>query len=424
MDKSEKSRKFGIYLLTFFIAISAFYIGWILLSKTKESENSLLAKPDKIDENSIDYNPEELRKVQKEMEEFSFESFEKLIKPDSNIIYSPFSYQSAMGLLCASSGEESKKIIEKGLRLSSFERFEKNYKAIVANLEKQGKSLVFNSIWLDKDIKPNVETIKKSADNFYSHFYKADFSKKSTYEKMSKLVEENTKGKLKFDEKDTEPNKDTAVTFLNTIYTKVAWKNPFNENDTKKEEFSTSNEKVSVDFMKGKEKAFYFKNDNYEIGRKNFQEEYSALFIKPTGKIDEVLKRESLKEAVEKFNKNKKQYDLTLHLPKFNIFSKLSLKEMTEKMGMGKIFDIIDIKPIGEMKLPSRVSKIIQGVCVSMDEKGTEAAAYTRVDVENLSAPINDPEERELKLDSPFIFVIYNRDMPVYMGFVENPSSN
>ena len=91
MDKSEKSRKFGIYLLTFFIAISAFYIGWILLSKTKESENSLLAKPDKIDENSIDYNPEELRKVQKEMEEFSFESFEKLIKPDSNIIYSPFS---------------------------------------------------------------------------------------------------------------------------------------------------------------------------------------------------------------------------------------------------------------------------------------------------------------------------------------------
>ena len=37
--------------------------------------------------------------------------------------------------------------------------------------------------------------------------------------------------------------------------------------------------------------------------------------------------------------------------------------------------------------------------------------------------PINgSKKERELKLDSPFIFVIYNRDMPVYMGFVENPS--
>ena len=96
---------------------------------------------------------------------------------------------------------------------------------------------------------------------------------------------------------------------------------------------------------------------------------------------------------------------------------------MSEDMGMGEIFKNINIKPIGEMKLPSRVSKIIQGVCVSMDEKGTEAAAYTRVDVENVAMPINgSKKERELKLDSPFIFVIYNRDMPVYMGFVENPS--
>lgn len=423
MDKIGKNGKFTIYLLTFFIAISAFYIGWILFSKNRENEKSLLAKPDKIDENFIDYNYEEYNKIQKEMEEFSFESFEKLIKSDSNIIYSPFSYQSAMGLLCASSGEESKKIIEKGLRLSNFEAFEKNYKVIVANLKRGGKSEVFNSIWLEKDIKPNTETIKKSADNFYSHFYKADFSKKSTYEKMSKLVEENTKGKLKFDEKDTEPNKDTAVIFLNTVYTKVAWKKPFDEKNTKKGEFKTSKEKTDVDFMKGKEKAFYFKNENYEIGKKNFQEEYSALFIKPIGKIDEVLKRESLKEAVEKFNKNKDQCDLTLHLPKFNIFSKLSLKEMSEDMGMGEIFKNINIKPIGEMKLPSRVSKIIQGVCVSMDEKGTEAAAYTRVDVEDVAMPINgSKKERELKLDSPFIFVIYNRDMPVYMGFVENPS--
>ena len=146
MDKIGKNGKFIIYLLTFFIAISAFYIGWILFSKNKENEKSLLAKPDKIDENFIDYNYEEYNKIQKEMEEFSFESFEKLIKSNSNIIYSPFSYQSAMGLLCASSGEKSKKIIEKELRLSSFEAFERNYKVIVANLKRGGKSVVFNSI--------------------------------------------------------------------------------------------------------------------------------------------------------------------------------------------------------------------------------------------------------------------------------------
>ena len=70
MDKIGKNGKFTIYLLTFFIAISAFYIGWILFSKNKENEKSLLAKPDKIDENFIDYNYEEYNKIQKEMEEF------------------------------------------------------------------------------------------------------------------------------------------------------------------------------------------------------------------------------------------------------------------------------------------------------------------------------------------------------------------
>ena len=38
MDKIGKNGKFTIYLLTFFIAISAFYIGWILGAQLHHQE--------------------------------------------------------------------------------------------------------------------------------------------------------------------------------------------------------------------------------------------------------------------------------------------------------------------------------------------------------------------------------------------------
>ena len=91
-------------------------------------------------------------------------------------------------------------------------------------------------------------------------------------------------------------------------------------------------------------------------------------------------------------------------------------------MGMGKIFDETDITPLGDMG-KSFISKIIQGVKVSMDEKGIEGAAYTRADAMKMMAPVFEESKiKELKLDSPFIFVIYHGNTPIYMGLVENPT--
>ena len=174
--------------------------------------------------------------------------------------------------------------------------------------------------------------------------------------------------------------------------------------------------------MNGTDKGKYFKNDNYEIGTKDFQKGYFAMFIKPNGDINEVLKRESLSDVVAKFNKIETHNEIDLYLPKFEIYSKHNLKQLSEDMGMGKIFDEADITPLGDMG-KSFISKIIQGVKVSMDEKGVEGAAYTRADAMKMMASVFEESKiKELKLDSPFIFVIYHGNTPIYMGLVENPT--
>lgn len=426
---SDKNKNFRLkYVLGLAILVMVFYGGYRFISQfggeNVSIESISIAKPEelKVEDMKVDYK--EKSKVEKEMEEFSFDSFQKLLKnnKNKNMVYSPFSYNSAMGLLCASSGDETKKILQEGLKIKDFKLYEKNYRAVVAGIEKGDASKVVNSLWLNKDIKPNMKTIKNLADNFYSHFYKVDFSKKATYEQMSKFVEDATKGKLKFDTQDMEPDGGTVAIFLNSIYTKVSWAKQFEKENSQSGKFKTGKESIDLEFMNGTDKGKYFKNDNYEIGTKDFQKGYFAMFIKPNGDINEVLKRESLSDVVAKFNKIETHNEIDLYLPKFEIYSKHNLKQLSEDMGMGKIFDEADITPLGDMG-KSFISKIIQGVKVSMDEKGVEGAAYTRADAMKMMAPVFEESKiKELKLDSPFIFVIYHGNTPIYMGLVENPT--
>lgn len=426
---SDKNKNFKLkYVLGLAVLVMVFYVGYRFISKfggeNVDMEGISMAKPQELKDEDMNVDYKEKMKVEKEMEEFSFDSFQKLLKnnKNKNMVYSPFSYNSAMGLLCASSGEETKKILQEGLKIKDFKLYEKNYRAAVAGIEMGDASKVVNSLWLNEKIKPNMKTIKNLADNFYSHFYKVDFSKKATYEQMSKFIEESTKGKLKLDTQDMEPNDGTVAIFLNSIYTKVSWAKPFEKANSETGKFKTGKESVDLEFMNGTDTGKYFKNDNYEIGTKDFQKGYFAMFIKLNGDINEVLKRESLSDVIAKFNKTETHNEINLYLPKFEIYSKHNLKQLSEDMGMGKIFDKVDITPLGDTG-NAFVSKIIQGVKVSVDEKGFEGAAYTRVDTLKSAAPIKEETGvKELKLDSPFIFVIYHRNTPLYMGLVENPT--
>jgi serpin B len=70
------------------------------------------------------------------------------------------------------------------------------------------------------------------------------------------------------------------------------------------------------------------------------------------------------------------------------------------------------------------ISLILHKAFVSVDEKGTEAAAATVVVVEASSMPVNPVEPMQFKVDRPFLFLI--RDNPtgtiLFVGRVMNPA--
>ena len=86
-------------------------------------------------------------------------------------------------------------------------------------------------------------------------------------------------------------------------------------------------------------------------------------------------------------------------------------------MGFGNLFGNPDLTGIADARL--KISKVLQKTFVDVNEKGTEAAAVTIIEIEVTSLPIIP----QVNCDKPFLFVISekNTNSICFIGKVGNP---
>jgi serpin B len=94
----------------------------------------------------------------------------------------------------------------------------------------------------------------------------------------------------------------------------------------------------------------------------------------------------------------------------------LKLSETLKSLGMRSAFD----EPKGSanfdrmaVRKPNdylHISEVVHKTFMSVDEKGTEAAAATAVIVMKAAAAIQKPKPVELRVDHPFLFAIQHRE--------------
>jgi serpin B len=114
--------------------------------------------------------------------------------------------------------------------------------------------------------------------------------------------------------------------------------------------------------------------------------------------------------------------DVMLFLPKFEFSSEYALGDTLSEIGMPDAFDpesadfsaMVDSSQTDENLF---ISQVVHKAFVAVDEIGTEAAAATGVVVGVTSMP------REVRVDRPFIFVIYDQetDSVLFVGRVLDP---
>ena len=106
-------------------------------------------------------------------------------------------------------------------------------------------------------------------------------------------------------------------------------------------------------------------------------------------------------------------------IPKFSYGSSTKMEDMLKELGMQAAFEEnADFSGISDSR-PIWLSSVSQEAHIGIDENGVEAAAYTELSWAGAALPT---ERADMILDRPFLYVIKNRGMVIFVGICENPA--
>ncbi|MBD3423873.1 MAG: hypothetical protein GF417_05515 [Candidatus Latescibacteria bacterium] len=280
-------------------------------------------------------------------------------------------------------------------------------------------------------------------------------------DQINSWVEEQTKGRIKDIFQPGDPDKDKWIRLVlaNTIYFLGAWKEPFKDSHTAERTFTlTTGEKIKTpiminsDFDEGRYGAFnadgsffrtprmldrgqkdlYPDSDGFAILEMPYKECGLAMLViapnSPEGlpNIEEQLNQKNLSEWIERLRSRK----VHVWMPKFKMEYKSNLGKTLRTMGLELAFNQkkADLSGISEIRPVQRlyISKVIHKAFLEVDEKGTEAAAATTVELaltSGIEIRTRIPFIPTFKADRPFLFVIrdVNNGLILFMGRVINP---
>ena len=339
---------------------------------------------------------------------------------DKNYMFSPLSVKMALALAANGAEGDTKNEILNTLGVKKLDEFNALSKDLI-KMYSQTDILslnIANSIWINKD--NTTQNFSKNFKNIATEYYNADVK---TVDNKNAVVEINSWVKDKTNNKIPQiiDNADNFWAMLiNAIYFKGAWENEFSTSLTKPDEFTNADgTKTQTDFMNKtswisysetksakiielpyKNRVDKFSDSGEYIGTDSFNDLDVSMYlmladsgINAERELDTAITGENFKRTYTK-----------LSMPKFKIEYSESLNDMLKNIGIKTAFDTKTAQfekmfDSGNMWFTDTIHKTF----ISVDEKGTEAAAVTSIGMGGSALP---PEPMELKFNKPFYFAI------------------
>jgi serpin B len=237
---------------------------------------------------------------------------------------------------------------------------------------------------------------------------------------MGKWISENTNNIIS---PDIKSDKDQIMSIINTIYFKDQWVDKFDEKNTKPDTFYLKEgSEIKCDFMNRSYITHGFKKgEGYTSSSISFKNSSDMIFILPDKgvSIDGLISSPKILASL--FDtKGYKSGKVIFKIPKFSFGSDLNLVEVLKSMGVTSAFkNTADFKGITDGM--AFISNIKQQNQIAIDEKGVEAAAYTKLDMAGSAPPKDDLAE--MILNRLFIYAVRSDSGAVlFIGVVNNPS--
>jgi len=354
--------------------------------------------------------------------------FDVISQKNENSMFSPLSLNMALGLLAEGAEGGSAEALNKYLGTDDYTAFANGYMNVVKSQYNYisdydgGWKNVFelaNSFWANKDLPFKEDYKNRLTENFGAEVRNIDFGDKvNTLNAINGWVSDKTHKMIPTILNDYSDN--IAAVLINTIYFESAWVDEWMINEDNKQPFTLLDGTTKDLPLMRNGGDSYFENDMataFSCGYMNGLD-FIGILPKETGDFTiESLDIPSLL-ASESF-----EYDVNASMPRLDFETEIPLTETLKSFGLSEIFDENAANFSGISDVPLFVSSVLQKTKLELDENGTKAAAATVIAMETNAAMPVEREIKEVTLDRPFAFMIYDsaEDQIVFLGKVTNP---
>ena len=342
-----------------------------------------------------------------------------------NLVHSPYSISSALGMLHLGASGNTKIELEVGLGIENETVWHNSKGIIIQELHQPQRCdyqlAIANKLFAQKDMPFHDEFIN-SVDTIYgAPVQEVDFQGSPEEGRIivNDWVSEQTLSNIPNLLPEGSVTTNTRLILTNAIYMNAPWKQPFDPSDTRDFPFTTADgQNIQVPTMIHSEMDIQRYDDELmSVANIPYEgNELSMSIYLPQEGVALSDIEDSLDTAYLQTIQSNQYFETALiNLPKFEIRSKLELKDTLINLGMESMFEG-GLDNISNENLV--VSSVIHEAWIKVEEKGTEASAATAVMVEATSMPAE-----EFIVNRAFLFTIQDdiTGALLFMGRVDNP---
>ena len=283
------------------------------------------------------------------------------------------------------------------------------------------KLTLANSIWFTDDERFTIDPdfLQTNADYYGADIYKAPFDEQ-TCKDINNWIKEHTDGMIQ-GALDRIP--ETALMYLiNALAFDAEWSEVYEKHQVRSGEFTKEDgKKQNVKFMYSTESK-YLEDDKatgfikyYKGGKYAF----AAMLPKEGVSVSEYVASLS-GESLNAMLSNPQNTTVYTSIPKFEMAYSIQMAEVLNAMGMTDAFDgnKADFDGLGTSTDGNiHISRVLHKTYISVEEKGTRAAAVTIVEPADRAA-MEPKQPKEVYLDRPFVYMLMDceNNIPFFIG--------
>lgn len=363
--------------------------------------------------------------------QFACDMFARLCQKEGNVVFSPYSVSTALGMAYAGARGETATEMARVLHFNlGQERLHPAFARLAADLRKGGKDrpydlYVANSLWGQTGFPFVADFLRLTEKHYDGGFKQVDFAGKAEEARLAinKWVGEQTKEKIKEILKMGVVNTNTRLVIANALYFKAPWIEPFSKDRTKDAEFEQApGKKFTVPMMSSElMHANYGVVESCEWLELPYGgDRFSMVLILPRKSENLANLEKSLTPAlVQKTIAKLAAAAGSVSLPRFKTIKNCNLAKELNALGMVLAFgdgaaDFSGISP------DLHIAAVEHQAFISVDEDGTEAAAATAAALITISGELS---LFSFRADRPFLFLIRDRQTGtiLFQGRIVDP---